>query len=55
VSTSLVESATTTKRSARTRHQLFLHVAGAATLDQLEGGIHLIGAVDGQVDAIARH
>ena len=27
-------------------------MAGATALDQLEGGIHLVGAVDRQVDAI---
>ena len=29
-------------------------MAGSATLDQLEGRIHLIGAVDGQIDPIHR-
>ena len=33
-------------------HQLFLDVAGAAALDQLEGGIHFIGAINGEIDPI---
>ena len=34
------------------RHQLFLDVAGTTTFDQLKIRVDLIGAVDGQIDAI---
>ena len=33
-------------------HQLLLDMAGPAPLDQLEGGIHLIRPIDGQIDAL---
>ena len=36
------------------RHQLFLNVASTTALDQLEGGINLIGTIDRQIDAIDR-
>ena len=32
------------------RHEFFLHVASATTLDQLEAGVDFVGTIDGQIN-----